>query len=136
VSIRVRKSFVGLLLGLACVYRRDMRDGILDEPGACSLEKLARICSNLPTAQYKHVSPGALSGYKARLLALIRKTVREVSEQQRKTLLPPDPDLVVHDSWGTGYRLTVELEMRGIDLDALLDDLIARGFLERAVGLA
>jgi hypothetical protein len=129
VVIDLPKSFVGLLLGLALVRRRDQRKGILHNPGSCSLKKLAQVCSNIPTSQYGHVSEGALSGYKSRLLRRIRETLQEVSEQKRVTLSAPDPHLAVNEGWAKGYRLTVELEIYGIDLDDLLDDLIARGVL-------
>ena len=124
-EVALPKSFTMLLLALALARVLDRRDGRCAMVGCRMREKLARIYGALPGALFGHIEGQHLTGYKSRLLKLVRRRVAEHAVEVGAPL--EVPRIFAPTSYGQGYCLDAELELRGVDVEEMLERLRLAG---------
>lgn len=124
-EIALTKSHTTLLLALVLARIQDQRNGRCAMVGARTRDKLALIYGALPGAIFGRIDGQNLSGYKSRLNKMIRRRLAEHAEQEQVRL--ELPSLFARTRYGQGYCLGVGLELRGVDVEEMLERVRAAG---------
>jgi hypothetical protein len=123
-EVALPKSYTTLLLALALARIQDQRNGRCAMVGCRMREKLALIYGALPGAIFGRIDGQHLSGYKSRLIKLIKRSLAEytaaerVHGRQARIEMPP---LFAETRYGQGYCLGFGLELRGVDVEEMLE---------------
>lgn len=107
------------LLALVVARHIDRGKGLGDGAGGRTSDKLAEIYGLMPGALFGALKPSAVPGYKASLQGEIENGIRKAAKENGVEL--EQPGLIEQPGYGRGYRLRMDIEVRGIDLDDFSD---------------